>query len=200
MLLIGLGHKARQGKNTVAVEMLNACPLDCAVHMLAFADGVRKETNTAIRQAGGVRELIEGWQTAGIMPEWVRAESYPAKQRTLLQWYGTDYRRGKDPDYWVKRMDQTLLDLLPDVAIITDVRFPNEAEYIRSRGGFNVQLIRTTPPDIVVPEHESEKALDGYRDWHYTIKAGNREELSRLALDVFGRILVRHGLTSTNDR
>lgn len=64
--------------------------------------------------------------------------------------------------------------------IITDVRFPNEVEAIKSRGGI---IIRVNRPDfeyVSIGEervklntefgiHESETALDRYNDWNYVI-------------------------------
>lgn len=59
--------------------------------------------------------------------------------------------------------------------IITDVRFPNEAEAIRSRGGILIRVNRDTENDS---DHESEIALDKYPSWNYVIdNNGSIEEL-----------------------
>ena len=62
--------------------------------------------------------------------------------------------------------------------IITDVRFPNEAEAVKKRGGKLIRVNRWEelrfkdykkydPPAIT--KHASETALDNYTDWDYTI-------------------------------
>jgi hypothetical protein len=192
MLLIGLGYKARQGKNTAAMAMLNAAPIDLDIRMVAFADSLRSEVNTAIRQAHGAENLIEGFQEAGIMPAWVRPEVFPDKQRTLLQWWGTEYRRAQDENYWVKRLFQRLKVLDPDVAIITDLRYPNEAEAIKRAGGVLVRVSRTTPPDVEVNPHPSETALDGYTGWDAELSAENVTALKSQAAALFHFVSERH--------
>lgn len=51
-------------------------------------------------------------------------------------------------------------------AIVSDVRYPNEANYIRERGGLLIRLLGSrTGPGSRDPRHESETALDGWADW-----------------------------------
>lgn len=176
MLLIGLGHRARQGKNTAALAMLEAAPLGSHARLFAFADALRAEVKTAIRQCGSAHNLVEGFKEMGLMPDWVRAE-YEGKQRSILQWWGTDYRRNQDPDYWTTRLFRTFEVLQPDIAFVTDVRFPNEAKAIKAAGGYLVKCERLTAPDIEVHEHPSEAALDGYTGWNYYLRAETVTEL-----------------------
>lgn len=182
MLLIGFGHKARQGKNTAAVAVLNATPLDSHARLYAYADALRAEVKRATSDAGGVYELTQSMNC----PKWVMPEM--GKQRTLLQWWGTDYRRSQDPDYWVKRMEETLERDHPDIAIITDVRFPNEAEAIHRLGGYLVKVERTTKPDVIVPAHPSEQALDGYTGWDFNIKAATIADCHKQAAAIYHKI------------
>ncbi len=179
MLLIGFGHRARQGKSTAASAVLEACPLETQVHLYAFADALRSEVRTACARFGGQFNLIEQFKESGLMPEWVHFEE--PKPRSLLQWWGTDYRRAQDPDYWVKRLRKTLDNHQPEVALITDVRFPNEADAIHAWGGYVVRVIRTTAPDVQVHEHPSESILDGYHGWDFTLTAANVPELQAKA-------------------
>lgn len=182
MRVIGFGHKARQGKSTAAFAMLEACPLDTEVRMYAFADALRTEVRLACAKLGGQYDLIESFKGAGLMPEWVRFEE--GKPRSLLQWWGTEYRRAKDPDYWVTRLEKTLSAHQPDVALITDVRYPNEAEAVKRWGGTLVRVIRDGEPDYAVSAHESESALDGY-EWDYTLTAKTKPELVSKARALF---------------
>jgi deoxynucleotide monophosphate kinase-like protein len=189
VLLIGFGHKARQGKNTAALAVLEACPIESHARLYAYADALRAEVKKAIRQFGCVADLISSFKEAGVMPEWVVPEL--GKQRTLLQWWGTDYRRTQDQDYWVKRLSETFRVLQPDIALVTDVRFPNEADAIKRAGGYLVRVVRRGKPDIDVPAHPSEQALDGYKDWDFTLTASTVPELKQKAQDLYTEIMRR---------
>lgn len=186
MVLIGFGHKARQGKNTAAVAVINATPHELHPRLYAFADALRAEVTHAIYQAGSVEQVIRHMRC----PAWVIPEH--GKARTLLQWWGTNYRREQDQDYWVHRMVETLARHRPEVAVITDVRFPNEAEAIHKLGGYLVQVERTTMPDIDVPPHPSEQALDGYAGWDFHIKAATVAECHSQAVSIYQEIVRKH--------
>lgn len=201
MLIIGLGHRARQGKNTAAVAMVNAGPIGQRARFYAYADALRAEVRAAINEAGGLQELVdrgyvEEWKGRGInyahFPEWVRNET--GKPRTLLQWWGTDYRRAQDPNYWVKRLMETLERDQPEVALVTDVRFPNEVDAIHAAGGVVIKVTRTTPPDVKVPEHPSESVLDDYAGWDFEIKAATATELRKQARSIYKKIVRKNGI------
>ena len=185
MLLIGFGHRARQGKNTAAEAILQAAylPLDVSIRLYSFADALKREVRVACAWCGGQYNLIEQFKESGLMPDWVRFEE--PKPRSLLQWWGTEYRRAKDPDYWVKRLARTLEEHAPDVALITDVRFRNEVDFIHKQGGYVVKCERLGAPDVQVHEHPSEAVLDTYTGWDYHIQAATVADCTRQALDVF---------------
>lgn len=86
-----------------------------------------------------------------IQPRGMTAKSV----RQVLQFVGTDYVRSVQNDYWLHRLDAQL-GRHPK-ALVTDVRFPNEAEFLRARGGRIIHIIRIdaeTPADT----HPSETA------------------------------------------
>ena len=88
MILIGFGHRARQGKNTAAQAVMDLQPLDTEVRLYAFGDALKTEVRVACAKFSGQSELIRAWKEAGLMPEWVHFEE--PKPRSLLQWWGTD--------------------------------------------------------------------------------------------------------------
>lgn len=82
----------------------------------------------------------------------------PRSPRQIMQWWGTEYRRAADPDYWVQQMRNRVNYLRARLGehriVITDLRFPNEADYIRTTAG--AQIWRITRPGIDTPAASGE--------------------------------------------
>ena len=173
MLIIGLGNKARHGKNYAAKCMLaHAAAHGVYGKEYGFADALK----AYCRVAFGMRK----------------------KDAPLLQYVGTDIFRKKDPDVWVRVLLDTIEDQQPDLAIITDVRFPNEANAVRAAGGKLVHVSRLNEDGshYVAPDrdplHLSETALDAYTfDYHITAESGNVAHLRKSSETVLDDIWER---------
>ena len=168
------------------------------VGVFKFATALYQEVNEAIKEAGSIDALLkrgyvttDAWDgnidtmfSAGkhvwSLPDWVVAgDSTPThlapygKHPTLLQFWGTEVRRARDPNYWV---DQLFLSIPAntDIALISDVRFPNEADAITESGGYNVRVVRVNKNGTNYqstdrsPSHMSETALDTY-NWQFNL-------------------------------
>jgi hypothetical protein len=87
---------------------------------------------------------------------------YNMTAREFLQYFGTDIMRKIKDTVWV---DYTLKNILTEqssVAIIPDVRFPNEVQAIKNAGGTMIRLTR----DVHNSNHPCETALDQDKfDW-----------------------------------
>jgi hypothetical protein len=200
MLLLGFGHKAKHGKDLAAVAIRDFYGVrnqllkkhgyggelpkaevfkPTSVGIFKFASALYTEVNDAIEyDHGNVHNVFERYNT----PSWVTAEPDPdftelapyGKHPKLLQWWGTEYRRAQDPDYWVQKMYEGIPPTV-DVALVTDVRFPNEADSITQRGGYTVKVERLNPDGsaFVCPDrfafHPSETSLDNY-NWKFYLK------------------------------
>ena len=133
--------------------------------------------------------------------------------RLLLQLLGTQCgRQIIHPHIWVnatlsdyrpydyeKGNNKNIADVLEDIHfntlnypnwIITDVRFPNEAEAIRKRGGI---IIRVNRLSNEVSNHESETALDDFNNFDYIIE--NDEGIQEL-IEKVRQILKREKVIS----
>ena len=161
--VIGLGHKARQGKDTVAGFIQDE--LGSKAERLPFAE----DLYAVCRIMFDMRE----------------------KDPKLLQLVGTEIFRRKDPNIWVNSVYQKLKDRKPRVALITDCRFPNEAEFVKQMGGTLVKIERETDGkphrDPNRPEtHPSEVALDDYTGWDFVLRneTGNVEGLMMQTMDI----------------
>ena len=118
--------------------------------------------------------------------------------RTLLQYVGTQVVRQKDPDFWVRFIEQVtdLFDGSWDYIIIPDTRFPNEIEKLRTPTS-KVVHVRVVRDGFVSPltqeqqRHESEIALDNYPCDYILHNDGTKEDLSNnialLTSDILSR-------------
>ncbi|MEU7643324.1 hypothetical protein [Streptomyces huasconensis] len=158
--LIGLAGAARSGKDTAASFLTKD-----GWQRRAFADLVREmlyqlnpwlpddEVDGSFQLAGEVDRF--GW-------EQVKKE-YPVV-REYLQRCGTEAgRQVLGPDVWVDTLFRGF-ETWERPTVITDVRFPNEAEAIKKRRGLVVQVVRPDEAPIPESQHVSERALD---DWPF---------------------------------
>lgn len=82
--------------------------------------------------------------------------------REFLQYFGTDLVRKIKDDAWVSATIKLINSENPSIAIIPDVRFPNEVKAINEQGGFVIRLTR----DIYNDSHKCESSLDRENfDW-----------------------------------
>ena len=131
------------------------------------------------------------------IPDWVQPDPNPQKSALapygkhpkLLQWWGTEFRRQHfGHDYWVKKIFASIPANL-DIALISDVRFVNEAEAIKQLGGYtiNVQRLNRDGSQFFSSDrpvnHPSEIALDGYNwDFYLKIPEGHAALTAELAI------------------
>lgn len=181
--LVALTGLAGSGKDTVA---------DTLVHhhgfvKLAFADALRAEVAAAfaIDPAHLTRRetkehpisalaldrcldysfakcMAQVLWAAGQSPQQMSA---PRSARQILQWWGTEYRRAQDPDYWTTQADNAIYMYQRaghSRFVISDCRFENEASMVRLLEGTIWQVVRpgiTPASDAHVSETEGSQFL-----------------------------------------
>lgn len=100
--------------------------------------------------------------------------------RQLLQKLGTEaMREGLHNNVWVNALmaDYRPIKLSqydPSYWLVTDTRFPNEAEAIEEHGGI---LLRIERPGTSTGDHPSETALDDYPFMHLIVNDGDLNDL-----------------------
>ena len=160
-----------------------------------FDDGLREPHAGFIQENDNVLSL----------PEWVQYDPNPdmtdpncpyGKQRSFLQWYGSEFRRACNPDYWVNKVAKRIAEEKPEIAILTDMRFPNEMAFVQKYGEA-IRVDRTNLPALqgVSGTHISELALATVPDenWDAIIKNnGTLEELRENALFTFDMLMSTH--------
>lgn len=149
--LIGLVGRARSGKNTIARYLVD----HHGWTTLAFADPIRQVLSGMDPYlSSGVRlsdvlELHGGWSGA-------KHSEYGGEIRVLLQRLGTEGVRELDPRFWAKQMEARI-ENVPGPAIITDIRFENEATLVRNLGGKLVMVTRPNYPRLVHATEQVER-------------------------------------------
>lgn len=124
--LIGLAAKARSGKDTAANMVLTFAPWTAT---LSFAQPIR-DAMTAIFGFG--YEHFHGALKEVVIPE------YGKSPRQMMQYLGTEWGRNcVHTDLWLTLAGKKIAQAKAEGknVIVTDVRFENEAEFIRGLGG-----------------------------------------------------------------
>lgn len=173
MIYIGIGARARNGKDT-AGEAIKA---------------YHDNQATLLRQhglTGGLKTVIVKF--AGALYEEARTQhGMTEKDPILLQTIGMA-RRAEDSDYWVNKAFASI-PAGTNLAIFTDVRFKNEAEAIKAKGGHLIEVVRLNQDgsrfysDDRPRDHASETELDGY-NWDHFIKTKYAAETAEQAVTI----------------
>jgi hypothetical protein len=189
-VIVGLGHVARVGKDTAALALAR----DLGFRRVAFADKIRELALGAdpivISQQRtvniGVGHGRLAWVVKGL--GWDQAKDQYPEVRTFLQNLGVSARNVFGEEFWVRMALEGLDD---ENVVVSDVRFLNEAEAIRSAGGV---LIRINRPGHHAFGHVSETEL---RDFDWDIEIENDGDVVDLETKVLGAVrkLVRDQLT-----
>lgn len=164
-MLIGLSGKIGSGKNTVADII---CKLDSSFTQVAFATKLRQIVNVI---TGIPVEKTKSQEDKNVfLPEWNMTIG------NMLQILGTECMRNNlHHNTWVLALfseyDKT------KNWIITDVRFPNEAQAILNHGGKLIKIYGD-PANIRKNSnrnlnHASETSLDTFDRWDYIVKNEN---------------------------
>jgi hypothetical protein len=139
--LIGLTGFKGSGKDTVAGMLMRGFDY----HQVAFADSLKIEVSEV---SGASRAYLEEHKRRG--PEhpkgWVRM---------LLQAWGQMRRDMCGEDYWIRQVP------LRSGFVVSDVRYPNEAQAIKRAGGYLVHISRE---GCTSDGHSSEQVLDQWID------------------------------------
>lgn len=191
-MIIGISGKFRSGKDTVALmvsEYFQNKKLE--TERIAFADSVREVVEII---SGKKRQIVDDTTFSVPVLDFTiddkntYLEEWGLTIGEMLQKVGTDAMRDNfDKDVWVKSAFNKMKDE-KTVYLISDVRFPNEAERIKEEGGW---LIRIEGDPLNVRDnvkrsqkHESETALDEYKDFDIVItNDGTLEDLKKKVTD-----------------
>lgn len=139
-LLIGLVGAAGAGKDTVAERL----ELVHGFYCYAFARPLREAVLALLDTAG----VDHAWATERALKE-LPMPVLRVSYRHLAQSLGTEWGRAIAPDFWL-RLAAGALGLhgtpddqpVHDRIVVSDVRFANEASWVRVHGGVLVRVVR----------------------------------------------------------
>lgn len=207
MTIIGISGKIGSGKNYLAEQLIKELhKLGYSTKEASFASSLRNELDRIIKTIKvdvlddvAYDEIIAHIEAIHVMSyddaqtlfemmvddivniDGLNAHSRTESIRRALQFLGTDIRRKTDSEYWVKEFHRTVPE--SDFILVTDVRFPNEADSIVETNGLMIRL--EVAPEVIQQRvesrdglkysddaltHPSELALDDYSKFDYTVE------------------------------
>ena len=129
---------------------------------------------------------VEGWEKAKAKPE----------VRRFLQVLGTEGARGHfGPNVWVDALDIQLSESYAQDAVISDVRFQNEVDYIKELAGTMLRVVRIMPDGqpfrATDGAHASERDIIGLPvDYELPVRDGDMDSLYH-QVDIIAHSLAR---------
>lgn len=203
--VVGISGKIGSGKDYLTgklIEELNSRGRSTA--HTSFAKPLKKELGDIInllkenRQLGrydasvlvaerfNMTEEQAGWLVSRLYPE-LDIEDLDGWSRTLgvrgcLQLLGSEIRRAQNPAYWTDKFFAEVETIDADYVFVSDGRFPNEMDAIKSKNGVTFRLEipeatllsrRMNRDGITYTDeqlnHMSETSLDDYEDFDYIV-------------------------------
>ena len=145
-MIIGLVGFIGAGKGTVRDILVR----EHGYHGFAFADALKDAVSTIFTWPRG---LLEGDSNASrafrerVDPWWSHKLGYEVTPRLILQKMGTEAcRHGIADNIWIAALEKRIHGY--EDVVISDCRFPNELDFVRSAGGVIVRVKRGEEPSL----------------------------------------------------
>ncbi len=179
-LIIGISGKSEHGKSAASRIIVEAADgLDAMIF----------EISEMLRLSAVSR---------GLLPADVKRADMNFDQIKVLVDEGA-WGRAQHPDYWIDKLFAAIDESKCDIAIIPNIRFPQEGESIRKRGGSVVRVNRLNPNGSRFvsltrdPNDITETALDLWNaDYYITNITGHGKLLEGLVTVTFQYIWWKH--------
>lgn len=126
-MIIGISGVARSGKDTLANNFVKIFKhLGIKAKRYAFADELKREVRPFLKKKTGLDSFTQNDDEKKMI-------------RPFLVAYGTHIRRALNENCWIDTLSSYLKD--DEIAIISDVRYKNEADWIQ-KNGFLIHIAR----------------------------------------------------------
>lgn len=179
-MILAFGHKARQGKDTAGEAVVDH-------FMVQRFNG----TVSGLKNADIVYPKAEIFKFADELYR-ICKEEYGMKEKDapLLQKIGDGRRQEVGLDYWIKKLAIKMASF-NGIAVITDMRYTNEAEWVKSSGGLTINVSRLNQDGTPYfakdrdPNFISEVQLDNWNyDYYIKAKTGDAALVAEQAITI----------------
>lgn len=184
-MIVGIGSVARVGKDTAATALVR----DLGFKRIGFADALKRlalEADPMISPSGArtvntqggrghLKQIVTG-------SSWEQAKDQWPEIRRFLQELGVGCRRVFGDGIWIQAIEQAMkVDYLTGDWVVPDVRFINEADWVKAQGGITVRIDR---PGFFGAGHISETELNKYTFDYALENDGSIQQLERKVVDL----------------
>jgi phosphomevalonate kinase len=131
-LIFGISGVARCGKDTLGKHLINKLNKSGFPALnISFATELKRDLDPFLKEKLDISAFTENNSEKDII-------------RPMLVCWGTDTCRKIDPEYWIKKIEKQVRSSINNkiIVVITDVRYENEAKWIKENGGFLIHLSR----------------------------------------------------------
>lgn len=165
-LIFGIAGVARCGKDTLGKHLLNKLEknkLPCI--NISFASALKSDLNNFLIDKIKISAFTENNAEKDLI-------------RPLLVTYGTEVCRKIDQDYWIKKIEKKVTSAINNkiIVVITDVRYENEAKWIKNNGGFIIHLSRINQKPANFQEKVNDPILKKIADYKIRWKTFSDEK------------------------
>ena len=174
--ILSISGNARSGKDTLGnniVKILTDRGFNCKT--VSFANELKKSVDKFLIDQTGISAFTEDDEEKKII-------------RPFLVCWGTDIMRSINSQYWINKLEKQLSS--DCIYVVTDSRFENELDWVKSNDGLSVFLSREgVEPANLYEEEENEKlkkAVD------LTFHVGNFDDENLLFLtsnEILGKLI-----------
>jgi hypothetical protein len=142
-MIIGISGVARSGKDTLANNFVTIFEaLGIKAKRYAFADELKREVNSFLKEKTGLDSFTQNDDEKKII-------------RPFLVAYGTNIRRALNINCWIDTLKEFISK--DEIAIISDVRYENEADWIQENG-FLIHIARVSKDGNFIQPANAEEA------------------------------------------
>ena len=191
----GLLDITRKDANFMQYAHYNMWP---HVKLYSFADGLK---SLCMQFFGLSHEQVYGSEKDKNTPSKIMWEDIPTWEnsslnknrgtmtaRELLQYFGTDVMRKMYNNVWVDYAISTIKGEQSSLAIVADVRFPNEVEAIQNAGGRVIRLTREFKDDSYSSENALDKSNYSWDNFDYIVENSSPEVLFEEIKKIYNRL------------
>ena len=195
-LIIGYSGRARSGKsesceairNFTCQEYWNSARRSTSCDSYALSVPIQRRRTAVVYDIGN---LIRLWCIKnGRLPQ-IERRDMTREQLQILIDVGKE-RRADDPNFWLDLMFTSIAFDAPDVALIPNLRYENEAAAVKAQNGFVVRMTRLNAngSEYISPDRDpndiSETSLQFWpADFYFTVKDGHVDLVRKQAVALY---------------